>query len=81
MASAEDLIILKLTADRPRDTNDASRIVLGQREDLDRDYLFKTGRDFQEALGQDIVPQISLTSSTINTFLGATDSCDSVVMC
>lgn len=58
VASAEDLILMKLLAARPRDTADVDGIVGRQRGALDWKYLFQTGGELQEAVGIDIVPQL-----------------------
>ena len=55
VATAEDLILMKLLAARPRDTDDASRIVARQADSLDWDYLLETGAELEEALSLDIV--------------------------
>jgi predicted nucleotidyltransferase len=60
VATAEDLMLMKLLAARPRDVDDVSRIVARQRDALDWEYLFQTGTDLQEALGQDLVPQLQM---------------------
>lgn len=39
--SAEDLIVLKSFADRPRDWGDVETIVVRQKENLDWDYIFE----------------------------------------
>lgn len=57
VATAEDLILMKLVAARPRDLEDVENIVLAQQE-LDWDYLLTTGTALQTALSQDLTPQI-----------------------
>ncbi len=57
-ATAEDLLLLKLIAGRPRDTEDAYRIAARQSDTLDWIYLKKTGVDLQRALAQNLLPQI-----------------------
>ena len=58
VVTAEDLILMKLLASRPRDTEDVHRIVQRQGDALDWDYLLETGRQLQEAVDQDLVPQL-----------------------
>jgi hypothetical protein len=53
-ASAEDLIIHKLIAGRPRDIEDVSSILLRQ-PTLDTVYLEKWLKEFQKTLGRDFV--------------------------
>lgn len=60
VATAEDLILLKLIAGRPRDTDDITGIVARQRDSLDWDYLFRTGEALQEAVAQDIVSPLRM---------------------
>ena len=57
VATAEDLILMKLIAGRPRDVEDVEGIVLAQLE-LDWDYLLAVGAGLQSALSQDLVPAI-----------------------
>jgi hypothetical protein len=56
VATAEDLILMKLVAGRARDLEDVENIVLAQQE-LDWDYLLTTGSALQAALAQDLIPQ------------------------
>lgn len=58
VVTAEDLILMKLLAARPRDLEDASRIVVRQRENIDWDYLLQLDDELQRAFGQDLVPQL-----------------------
>lgn len=58
VATAEDLILMKLLAARPRDIEDTARIEMRQRAELDWEYLLKTGNELQEALSVDIVGKL-----------------------
>ena len=58
IATAEDLILMKLLAARPRDIDDVRGIVLRAGETLDWSYLLRTGKDLQDAVDQDLVPQL-----------------------
>ncbi len=58
VVSAEDLILMKSLAARPRDTDDVSGIIRRQGETLDWDYLLKTAEQLQEALGHDLVSEL-----------------------
>jgi hypothetical protein len=58
VATAEDLILLKVIAERPRDIEDVRRIVARQGAKLDWPYLLLVGRQLQEALGQDVVRRL-----------------------
>jgi hypothetical protein len=55
VASAEDLILLKLLASRPRDMEDIASIVTRQGPTLDWSYLLSTGEALQEAVAQDLL--------------------------
>lgn len=55
IATAEDLLLMKVLASRPRDTEDAERIVLRQGRRLDWDYVLKTARELEEAVAHDLV--------------------------
>jgi hypothetical protein len=50
-ATAEDLVVHKVLAGRPRDLEDVRAIVL-KRPDLDRSYIHMTLQQFQEALSR-----------------------------
>ncbi|MBA7643098.1 hypothetical protein ES703_50809 [subsurface metagenome] len=58
VATAEDLILMKLCAGRQRDMDDISRLVKLRGKDLDWEYLIKIGRELQRALAQDIIPEL-----------------------
>lgn len=58
VVTAEDLILMKLLASRPRDLEDIDRIVLRHRQTLDWTYLLETGQQLQEAIAQDLVPSL-----------------------
>lgn len=62
VATAEDLILMKLVAGRARDLEDIENVVLAQ-ADLDWDYLATTGAALQTALSQDLVPLIERLKS------------------
>lgn len=55
VVSAEDLILMKTLAGRPRDTDDVAKIVLRQGDALDWDYILQTARALEQAIGQDLV--------------------------
>jgi len=58
IATAEDLLLMKVLAGRPRDLEDAKNIVWRRARDLDWPYVLETGRQLQEALGQDLHSQL-----------------------
>jgi hypothetical protein len=58
VATAEDLLLMKLLAGRPRDTDDAHRLVARQGKSLDWDYLINVGRELEEAVSQDLLTQL-----------------------
>ena len=55
VTTSEDLILLKLCAGRQRDMDDISRLVYLRENDLDWEYLRKTGKALEKALAQDLV--------------------------
>ncbi len=55
VVSAEDLILMKVLAGRPRDTDDVAKIVLRQGDALDWDYVLQTARALEQAIGHDLV--------------------------
>ena len=55
VGTAEDLILLKVLAGRPRDMDDVAWIVLRQDTALDWAYLLQTAEELQEAVGQAIL--------------------------
>lgn len=58
VATAEDLVIMKLFAGRPRDQQDAAGIVATQRQNLDWDYCLQTALALGGAIDQDLVSQV-----------------------
>lgn len=59
VASAEDLLLMKVLAARPRDTEDARAIVLKQGPALNWEYVLATGKALEEAVGQDLLSQLT----------------------
>jgi len=55
VVTSEDLVLMKMLAARPRDTEDVARILLRQGDAMDWDYLFQTAQSLEEAIGQDLV--------------------------
>jgi hypothetical protein len=58
VATAEDLLLLKIIAERPRDIDDAKGIVERQGTALDWKYVLHMAEQLEEALGQDLMPQL-----------------------
>jgi predicted nucleotidyltransferase len=58
VVSAEDLILMKLLAGRPRDTDDVRKIVLRQGAALDWNYLLEVGQQLQQAVDQDLLTEL-----------------------
>lgn len=56
-ASAEDLIIHKLFAGRPRDFEDAASVVRGKGKSLDWKYLMRWAKHFQKVPGREMMPE------------------------
>ncbi len=55
-ASAEDVLIHKIVAGRPRDIEDARAILVKSRQ-LDRPYILKWLREFEQTLSSPLVKQ------------------------
>lgn len=58
VVTAEDLLLMKVVAGRPRDTEDARRIVIRQGDRFDWAYVLEVGRQLEEAIAQDLVAQL-----------------------
>jgi hypothetical protein len=58
IASAEDLILMKVLAARPRDLADVRGIVARQPDALDWEYLRRTGLELEQAVGIDILEHL-----------------------
>lgn len=56
-AAAEDLIIHKLFAGRPRDLEDAASVVRAKGKSLDWKYLQRWGKHFQKISGRETMPE------------------------
>ncbi|MFN2383535.1 MAG: nucleotidyl transferase AbiEii/AbiGii toxin family protein [Gemmatimonadota bacterium] len=64
-ATAEDLILHKLFAGRPRDLEDAAGVIRRKRDELDWDYLKRWGDEFAAVAGREAMPeQIERLKST-----------------
>jgi predicted nucleotidyltransferase len=57
IASAEDLLLLKLFAGRPRDIEDAEGVVRRNRDGLDWSYIRRWAREFSAVPGREDVPE------------------------
>ncbi len=69
VVSAEDLILMKLLAGRPRDTDDVRNILLRQGPALDWNYLLEIGQQLQQAVDQDLLTELQqLQAETDETF-------------
>lgn len=58
VATAEDLIIMKLLAGRPRDEQDLQGMVVAQSEHLDWEYCQQTAVELGEAIGVDLAARV-----------------------
>lgn len=57
IASAEDMVVMKILAGRPKDDDDVVAILAAHAETLDRAYVRRTLGELEKALGQsDLVP-------------------------
>ena len=59
VATAEDLILLKLIADRPQDRQDIRGIVEVQAEQIDWDYCIEIGKQLKDAVSFDVEARIA----------------------
>lgn len=59
-ATAEDLLIMKLLAGRPRDAEDARGLVIAQGDQLDWDYCLNVARDLGAAIDIDLTAELVL---------------------
>ncbi len=55
VVSAEDLILMKTLAGRPRDIDDVAKIVVRQGDTLNWDYILETAGALEQAVGQDLL--------------------------
>ncbi|HTQ38984.1 MAG TPA: DUF6036 family nucleotidyltransferase [Pirellulales bacterium] len=58
VATAEDLLIMKVLAGRPQDEQDLHGLVIAQRENLDWKYCLKLAADLAESIGQDLIGRV-----------------------
>jgi len=58
LATAEDLLVMKLLAGRPRDQQDVRGIVTVQSDSLDWEYCLLTAREMEQAVDVDLVSQL-----------------------
>jgi predicted nucleotidyltransferase len=66
IVSAEDLILMKLLANRPRDTDDVRNILLRQGSRLDWNYLWDVGQKLQQAVDQDLLSELQRLQANPN---------------
>jgi hypothetical protein len=58
VATAEDLLIMKILAGRPQDDQDVQGLVVAQGQHLAWNYCLSLGAELGEAVGQDLVTRI-----------------------
>ncbi len=58
VATAEDLLIMKVMADRPQDQQDVNGIIAVQAGQLDWNYCIETATQLQDAVSVDLVSRI-----------------------
>ena len=66
VVTSEDLILMKVLAGRPRDTDDVRNIMLRQGSALDWNYLLETGRQLQQAVDQDLLSELQRLQAETN---------------
>ena len=60
VVTAEDLLLMKVLAGRPRDLDDTERIVAKQGKKLDWSYVFETAKQLEEVVAQDLLGQVQM---------------------
>ena len=69
VASAEDLIVMKILAGRDKDLDDVRAVMAGQGLGLDTDYVRETLGSLEAALGQaDLLPAFEAALRRANSF-------------
>ncbi len=63
VATAEDLLILKILAGRPRDEEDVKGLVIAAGDHMDWKYCLRVAADLGEALGVDLKTRVELLKS------------------
>jgi hypothetical protein len=58
LASAEDLLLMKVLAGRPQDEQDIQGLIVAQGEQLDWEYCLALAEQLGEAIGQDIALRV-----------------------
>ena len=58
VATAEDLMLMKIIANRPQDDKDVLLFARSTVDQLNWDYLMTTGRDLQAEIAVDILPTL-----------------------
>ena len=66
VATAEDILIMKILAGRPQDEQDLHGIVMAQGEHLDWAYCLSLAGELEKALDQDLVSRVSALRKTMN---------------
>jgi predicted nucleotidyltransferase len=66
VATAEDLLLMKVLARRPRDDQDIHGIIAARGATMDWDYCRRVARDLGEALSQDLLTRIQDLSSHVH---------------
>ena len=58
VVSAENLVLMKVLAGRPRDMDDVAKIVIRQMDHFDWNYVMRIAGELEEAIGQDLVTHL-----------------------
>lgn len=66
VATAEDILLMKLMASRSRDKQDIEGIIVAHKASLDWYYCRTVGQQLQDALGIDMIPQIEELQSRVS---------------
>jgi hypothetical protein len=58
VATAEDLVLMKVLAGRPQDEQDLVGLVIAQQSNIDWEYCLSVAADLGEAVGQDLTTRV-----------------------
>ena len=65
VATAEDILVMKVLAGRPQDDQDVQGLVVAQGKHLDWSYCLNLARELGEAVGQDLVTRVAALQNSM----------------
>lgn len=66
VATAEDLLLMKVLAGRTKDDDDVAGLIVAQGPRMDWEYILKTAADLGEAIGHDLTSRVNTLRDGIN---------------